>query len=93
MGNHPLDNNSDIKDIKMWMIREGYKKLEDISNWELDGIWKQWAKPNLPNDLENQWNLMISFLDGAAPIKKNIKYAYYLIPTGGEYSVKIKILL
>lgn len=87
MGNPPLDSNSDIKDIKRWMIREWYKKLKDISNWELDGVWKQWTKPNLPIDLKNQWNLMTSLLIGVAPIGKNIKDAYYRKPTGGEYLV------
>ena len=88
MGKPPLDSNQDIKDIKRRMIREGYKKLEDISSWDLDGVWKQWAKPNLPNDLKNQWNHMNSLLAGATPIDKSIKYAYYWKQTRGEYSVK-----
>ena len=70
------------------MTREGLHKLNDISIWEMNGDWKQWAKPNLPQDLIGQWNQLTTLLAGATPIDKNNKDSYIWEPTRGEYTVR-----
>ena len=71
------------------MIKEGLHKLSNISTWEIDGDWKQWAKPNIPFNLTNEWDKLISLLVGEAPIDKNKNDIHIWEPIGGDYTVKI----
>jgi hypothetical protein len=69
----PLLNNSEIEELKGWMISQQYHTLHDISEWNKDGSWQGWKLeiPPPPPPLQHQVHLLFKYLKGASPLHQN----------------------
>jgi hypothetical protein len=52
MGNAPLIESEDLKEIRAWLSQRGINKITDISAWDDSGRWKSWDLSGVPNQMQ-----------------------------------------
>jgi hypothetical protein len=68
MGNAPLNDSKDIKEIHEWLTQCGINKVADISAWDDSGSWRTWDLSGVPNHLQTQKSLLLVALTDCAPV-------------------------
>jgi len=48
MGQLPIDNSKELKEIREWLTQHGFTKLADISSWDTLGNWRSWVFSGTP---------------------------------------------
>lgn len=72
MGSNALIYKDEIAGIREWLTAAGKTKLSDISEWDSNGDWVDWAFPAPPEQLQQQLILLRNLLSGAAPIHSSM---------------------
>ena len=44
-GNAPLNTDSSLSEIKLWLVNKGFLRLPDITSWDKNGNWVAWTFP------------------------------------------------
>ena len=75
LGDQPLGQLSEIRNIKGWLQLRNKETLWDISSWEEEGDqnWKDWSLGNVPMDLKNEADLLTQLLQGKSPMTESSK--------------------
>lgn len=68
MAQSPLSKNEAIKEIRNWVIQQGFLTLANISTWDDSGKWKNWEIPRVPDQMCSQNTLLEEALMGLAPV-------------------------
>jgi len=72
LGDTPLGQCNELNNIKRWLQSKGVNTLWDLSEWERNN-WTGWKIQDLPPNLEEEGDVLRTFLQGKSPIKNNIK--------------------
>eukprot|EP00253_Pinus_taeda_P027195 PITA_27195 len=73
MGRNALIHNEEIAGLRDWLTAAGKTRLSDISKWDLNGDWVDWAIPAPPAHLQQQKLILVNLLIDAAPIHSSIQ--------------------
>jgi hypothetical protein len=75
LGEPPLSTKQGLMRLKDWMHLQNLHSLWDISSWGNDEnhSWLRWGIANLPPELEEEWEMLKSWLQGKSPLKKRKK--------------------
>ena len=82
----PLADDCSLALLKDWMDRAGLKTLWDISKWE-NGIWQNWEKLEVPQNLSKVYADFLALLKGKASMNSRKKDSRGWGPIPGYYSV------
>jgi hypothetical protein len=76
------------------MQLQNLHSLWDISSWGNDEnqSWQRWGITNLPPQLEEEWEMLKSWLQGKSPLKKRKKYKRGWGHRSGPYTTTVGYL-
>ena len=70
MMNQPLAEVSSLQPLHFWMSNTGLNSLWDLSRWSKNS-WIGWINIQVPPNLKNLWEVLLSLLHDRAPIRCN----------------------
>ena len=82
----PLSSHCSLHALRLWLDNAGCITLWDISQWE-GRNWLRWRLPFVPPELSQARDLLLSFLNGMAPLRMGKKDARGWGAAPGLYTV------
>jgi hypothetical protein len=69
----PLIQEISLTPLREWLHAQNKYFLNDISIWDIEGLWKGWNLGNIPEALKIQADQLLSHMQGVAPIIRTIQ--------------------
>ena len=75
LGDQPLNDSSDLGNIKDWLLAKNCSTLMDISSWSNDEeeSWVNWDLGDYPHELKEEDTNLLDLLQGKSPISARAK--------------------
>ena len=75
LGDQPLNDSSDLRNIKEWLHARNCSTLKDISSWSNDEeeSWENWNLGDYPYELKEEAAELLDLLQGKMPISIRAK--------------------
>ena len=75
LGDQPLNDSSDLGNIKDWLLAKNCSTLRDISSWSNDEeeSWERWNLGDYPHELKEEAAKLLELLKGSHPLAPDPK--------------------